>query len=135
MNPEDYREQIEAALSYGGETHTFEDVVQMLVEGRAQAWCNGSSIAITEIVYFPRKRALHCFLAGGKSKEILEMMPSAIKWGQANGCTDFTIAGRKGWQRVLRKHGWSPRMTVMGLPIPIPDNPCYGAGVTTENVK
>ena len=127
-----YRPQIEAALEYGGGTHTFEDVVQMLVENRAQAWVNGSSIAITEIVYFPRKRALHCFLAGGEMREIIEMMPSAAQFGADHGCTDFTIAGRKGWQRVLRRYGWSPRMTVMGWDISQIKPLCYNADEAKE---
>lgn len=127
-----YRSQIEAALKHGGGTHTFEDVVQMLYEGRAQAWVNGDSIAITEIVYFPRKRALHCFLAGGNMREIIEMMPSAAQFGADHGCTDFTIAGRRGWQRVLRRYGWSPRMMVMGWDISHIAPMCYKADSVKE---
>lgn len=108
-----YRDQIEAALKFSNGTHLFADVVQMVTEGRAQMWVNGGSIAITEIIRYPRKRVLHCFLAGGKSAEIIEMMDSAAAWGKAYGCEAFTIAGRKGWQRVLKKHGWKPTMTVM----------------------
>lgn len=113
----DYRPQIEAALEYAGGTHVHEDVAQMVAEGRAQMWVNGDSIAITEIITFPRKRVLHCFLAGGKSSEIVEMMDSAAAWGRRHGCSGFTIAGRKGWQRVLGKHGWRPTMTVMEMAI------------------
>lgn len=121
----EYRNQIEAALRHSGGTHTFDDVVQMLVEARAQAWVNGSSIAITEVVVFPRKRMLHCFLAGGKASEIIEMMPSAMQWGADNGCSEFTIAGRRGWQRVLSKYGWKPKMLVMGCAIPNHTRSCY----------
>jgi hypothetical protein len=98
----------------------------MLRDGRAQAWVNGDSIAITEIVIFPRKRSLHCFLAGGRMQDIIAMMPSAAQWGVANGCSDFTIAGRKGWQRVLGRYGWRPRMTVMGGDIFNLASTCYG---------
>src|SRR6056297_1393818 len=93
----DYREGIEAALNHSGGTHTFEDVAMMVLESRAQAWVNGGSIAVTEIVEYPRKRVLHCFLAAGKASEIIEMMDSATAWGQAMGCRGFTLAGRKGW--------------------------------------
>lgn len=109
----DYRPQIEAALVYAHGTHLFEDVVQMVAESRAQMWVNRDSVAITEIIAYPRKKVLHCFLAGGKSAEIIEMMDSAAAWGRLHGCSSFTIAGRKGWQRVLRKYGWRPTMTVM----------------------
>jgi hypothetical protein len=114
---EEYRPQIEAALAHGGDTHLFEDVVQGVIEGRMQAWLNEDTIAITEVVLFPRKKTLHCFLAGGQLRRVIEMMPSAIAWGQAQGCTAFTIAGRKGWIRVLSKYGWQPQLYVVGMPI------------------
>lgn len=112
-----YRPQIEAALAYSGGTHTFEDVAQGVIDGRMQAWINDDTIAITEVVVFPRKKSLHCFLAGGRMRKVIEMMPSAIAWGQAQGCTSFTIAGRKGWMRVLSRYGWQPQFYVMGMAI------------------
>jgi len=114
---EEYRPQIESALAYSGGTHLFEDVVQGVVNGWMQAWVNNDSIAITEVITFPRKKTLHCFLAGGKKAEIIEMMNDAAAWGRSLGCTGFTIAGRKGWVRVLRSHGWKPQFYVMGMDI------------------
>ena len=110
---EAYRAQIEAAQAYSGGTHIFEDVLQGVVDGRMQAWINDDTIAITEVVVFPRKRVLHCFLAGGKMRKVIEMMPSAMEWGRAQGCASFTIAGRRGWVRVLSRHGWRPQFYVM----------------------
>ncbi len=117
-----YREPIERALAYSGGTHTFNDVVKMVRDHRAQLWTNRDSAAVTEILFYPQKRVLHCFLAGGKLADILEMMPYAAQWGQASGCTGFTVAGRKGWSRVLSRHGWRPKFTVMEMPL----QACYG---------
>jgi len=109
----EYREQIESALAYSGGTHTFEDVLQGVAEGRMQAWVNNKSIAITEVIVFPRKKNLHGFLAAGNMREILEMVPSAAEWGRQLGCTGFTLAGRKGWQRVFGKRGWRTAFYVL----------------------
>jgi len=111
---EEYRPQIESALAYSGGTHVFEDVAQGVIEGRMQAWVNGGSIAITEIIVFPRKKTLHGFLAAGNMREILDMVPSASEWGKQMGCTGFTLAGRKGWQRVFGKRGWKTAFYVLG---------------------
>lgn len=108
-----YRQQIEAALAYGGGTHLFEDVVEAVRDGRMQAWVNGDSIAITEIIAYPRKRVLHAFLAGGSMRGVLDMIDSAAAWGRAQGCTAFTIAGRKGWLRVLGRRGWTGTLHLM----------------------
>jgi N-acyl-L-homoserine lactone synthetase len=113
LDLDNYRDQIESALVYGGGTHLFEDVVQMVVEGKAQAWVNNDSIAITEVVVYPRKKVLDGFIAAGKCKEIVEMMPSAIEWGRSIGCTGFTIAGRKGWTRILGRIGFRPHLLVL----------------------
>jgi hypothetical protein len=109
----EYRTQIESALAYSGGTHTFEDVVQGVTEGRMQAWINKDSIAITEIIVFPRKKTLHGFLAAGNMRRILEMVPSAAEWGRQMGCTAFTLAGRKGWQRVFGRRGWKTAFYVL----------------------
>ena len=110
---EEYRPQIESALAYSGGTHIFEDVVDGVVNMRMQAWVNGGSIAITEVIVFPRKKTLHGFLAAGNMREILEMVPSAAEWGRQQGCTAFTLAGRKGWQRVFGKRGWRTAFYVL----------------------
>ena len=109
----EYRHQIERALEYSGGTHVYEDVLQGVVEGRMQAWVNGKSVAITEIIVYPRKKVLNGFLAAGNMREILEMVPSAAEWGRQMGCTAFTLAGRKGWQRVFGKRGWRTAFYVL----------------------
>jgi hypothetical protein len=113
VNIHDYRELIESALEYSGGTHEFEDVVEMVSSGRAQLWPAPRGVAITEIVLYPRKRVLHCFLASGDMDQILDMIDSAVAWGRTQDCTALTLAGRLGWQRVLSKHGFTPVLVTM----------------------
>ena len=112
-NIHDYREMIESALAYGGGTHTFEDVVDLVLSGRAQLWPAPRGVAITEIIAYPRKRVLHCFLAAGEMDQILDMIDSAVEWGRTQSCTSLTLSGRSGWQRVLDKHGFKPVLVTM----------------------
>lgn len=113
VNIEDYREKIEAALKYGGGTHLFEDVADAVVDGRMQMWVNGETVAITEIIVYPRKKVLHVFIGSGKRKELFEMIESAWQWGQSIGCTGMTLAGRKGWMKLMGKFGFKPTLYVM----------------------
>lgn len=112
-NINDYRELIESALAYSGGTHTFDDVVDLVATGRAQLWPAPRGVAITEIVLYPRKRVLNCFLAAGEMDQILDMVDSAIAWGKTQGCVSLTLSGRSGWQRVLDKHGFKPVFVTM----------------------
>lgn len=112
-NIHDYRGLIESALAYSGGTHTFEDVAELVATGRAQLWPAPRGVAITEIVLYPRKRVLHCFLAAGELDQILDMIDSAVAWGRTQNCTSLTLTGRHGWQRVLDKHGFKPVFVTM----------------------
>ena len=113
MNLEPYRKQIEDALSYSGGTHLFEDVAHAVADGRMQAWVNGQTIAITEIIVYPRLKSLHVFLAGGNRKELFQMINAAWEWGQSIGCSKMTLAGRKGWTKLMGKHGFKQTLIVM----------------------
>jgi hypothetical protein len=112
-NIHDYKDKIEAALVYSGGTHLFQDVVDAVAEGRMQMWANGETVAITEVICYPRKKVLHVFLGSGKRKELFEMIDSAWQWGQGIGCTGMTLAGRKGWMKLMGKFGFKPTLYVM----------------------
>jgi hypothetical protein len=107
------RKWIEDALEYSGGSHDFQDVADGILSGRMQLWPAEKGCAVTEIVLYPKKSVLHVFLAGGEMETIVNMIDSAVAWGKTQGCTSMTIAGRRGWERVLAKHGYKPVMTVL----------------------
>lgn len=107
------RPWIEAALEYCGGTHIYEDIVEGIVSGRMQFWPADNGCAVTEIIVFPRKKVFHIFLAGGEMNQIVDMDESAKHFAQAQGCSDMTIAGRKGWARVLKKNEWTEAFTTL----------------------
>jgi len=109
------RTNIELALQYTHGTHLFADVCEGVLSGTMQLWPGKKSCAVTEIIRYPRKKILHCFLAAGDMDEILLMQKDAKEWGQAQGCEEMTIAGREGWKRVLSKYGWKHGMTTMSI--------------------
>ena len=72
---------------------------------------------MTEIVSYPQKKVLHIFLAGGEMDQIVDMDSSAVEFAKMNGCTGMSIAGRKGWARVLTEKGYQETYTVLGKDI------------------
>lgn len=114
-----YRALIESALAYAGETHTFEDVVQMVVEGRAVFWPGVKSCVVTELDVQPRQTVLHFFLAAGDMAELRAVEPVILAWGTSRGCTLARFVGRRGWERTwMREAGWSNTgVIVMEKPI------------------
>jgi len=102
------------ALEYAGGTHDVEDVFAGIAEGQFFMWAGEDSIIISEIVEYPKLRALHFFLAGGNLEELQQMEKTVIEWARAQGCKRATTAGRVGWSRTfLRDRGYIPQWHVM----------------------
>jgi hypothetical protein len=113
------RRWIEDALEYSGlsESHQFHDICRGVLTGEFYLWHGDNGCAITEFTLYPTKKVLHVFLAGGDMQQILDFEESAAAWGKACGCSEMTIAGRKGWSKVLGNRGWKEVFTVMGREI------------------
>ena len=111
------KDWIESALKKGGETHDFKDIVDGVLSGHMQLWMGTNGCAVTEIIVYPNKKVLHVFLAGGDKgygiKQITDMHDDAMAWSKQQGCDGMTVAGRKGWKKVLQSRGWSEQFTTL----------------------
>lgn len=101
-----HRERLEAALAYGGGTHTVEDVHAAIRAGAMQIWPGDNSVVVTEIISYPQKKVLHIFLAGGVLAELRDMEPSVAQFARLNDCAGVSIAGRAGWTKALADLGY-----------------------------
>ena len=106
LTPQQKVRLLEKALHYAGDYHTWDDVVAGLREGRQQIFDGPSGSIVTEIVQLPRKRFVHCWLLGGRLPEVLDLVPEIEKHAIANDCAELMASGRRGWDRVLPRHGW-----------------------------
>jgi len=107
------KDWIEAALEYSGGTHEWSDIVDGIHSLRYQFWPAERGCAVTEIIMFPKKKIFHVFLAGGEMDQIVDMNDSAAQFAKAQGCDGMSIAGRKGWSRVLKNEGWTESFTTL----------------------
>lgn len=101
------------ALDVAGKTHGPEDVAHAVEEGRMQAWTAGDSLIVTEVLEFPKAKALNVFLAVGNLDEVLSLLPDLEAFGQEHGCGVMRMEGRKGWARVLPNYGWKENKLVI----------------------
>ena len=116
MNQE-HIEGIKKALEHCGGTHSLQHVVDRLESGDAQYWEEGSAAIITELRETPNMRVLHFWLATGDLEDVILLSERIIEWGRYVGCQRATLAGRKGWEKVLARNGWSPELVLMGRDI------------------
>lgn len=109
-----YRKQIEAALAYADDSHSFEDIKKDVASGALQFWPGMSSVVITEIVTVPRYKALNLFLAGGNMTELQAMLPELEHFAKHVGADRMMLNGRKGWLRsFLKLEGYTEKSVVL----------------------
>ena len=106
-----FRPELEAAMEHNGGTHTFDDLTMMVLQGRLRLWSTDNSVALTEIVEYPRQKHYHVFAAGGDLTEIVDTIPTIEQAARDAGCCKLTLSGRKGWSRVLVSGGWTEQFT------------------------
>ena len=105
---------IVAAVPYCYGTHTIEDIESGIASGQFQFWPGERCALITEVLEYPRVKALNFFLVGGSRKELVDRMePMIVTWARTIGCTRVAQAGRRGWARVLQPKGYRPVLTMM----------------------
>ena len=108
------RKYLEAALAHEGVGRSVEDVLERIKSGDAQMWAGKAAFHITEIIIYPNRKTLHVWLSGGDMGELIEMAPKLMAWGKSMGCTDATIEGRLGWERVLAPLGFEKKAVLLG---------------------
>lgn len=107
------RPWIEAALAYGDDAHTFDDIAQGILAGRYRLWVRPNGCAVTEIQVYPRKKVCNVFLAGGDMQVIKDLQAPCEEYARAMGCSDLVLTGRRGWVRALADNGWAETHTTM----------------------
>ena len=100
------RHLLEPALSYGGNTHNYIDIVNGVLGGKYHIWSTPSSAMITEFHIYPNKRYLHIFLAGGDLEEIKSNHDRVVEYAKFSGCAGLTLTGRPGWIKALADLGF-----------------------------
>lgn len=101
--------RLKKALKLGGDTHTVEDVLEAIRDGRMQSFAHNNALVVTEIVQAPRKKYLNVFLAVSDDiSDVMAIQPSMVEFARSQGCDWVQTHGRHGWQKVLPKHGWKP---------------------------
>ena len=99
------------ALEYAHNSHSFEQVIDIVKRGDAQFWAFSNSAIVTEIIEYPQRRTLRFWLAGGNLKTLLDVEPKIRKWSILYRCEAVEIIGRKGWEKVLK--GYEPTAIVL----------------------
>ena len=109
MTNEQKVRRFEKALAQAGNTHTIADVMQRIEQNKACCWTNGDSVVVTEVLVYPRLRAVNYWVVSGKLQECAALQPDIDAWAVSEGCSVATATGRMGWLRLSQTpigEGW-----------------------------
>lgn len=95
------------ALEYCNGTHDLQDVADQIARGELQLWPANETALVSQIITYPKRKAIHIFLAGGNIDELINMEESVFTWAKMQGCDMLTFSGRLGWSRSkLKQRGY-----------------------------
>lgn len=102
-----FRPDLEATMVHNGNTHSFDDLTAMVLQGRLRLWTTANSVALTEVIEYPQEKHYHVFAAGGDLAEIVDTIPQVEQAARDAGCCKLTLTGRHGWKKALMQCGWT----------------------------
>ncbi len=115
---EHHADNLIEAIGHGGDTVTPDQVAYRILSGQATLFADADSFVITEIKEFPDAKYLNCWLMGGKMDAILRWEEELYALARNVGATHLIGAGRRGWERALRDHGYEFYTTTLRKEVP-----------------
>jgi len=104
---------IEAALQKGGEPFTVDDVYELVCTGMAHFEPVEDGAAVFFFHNYPQKRLLRIWLYGGNLPSIEQVLDAAHEHAKRLQCDGIELDGRKGWERILKPHGFDYKRAVL----------------------
>lgn len=99
--------RLEKALRLAGGTHSVADVIEAARMGRARVWEREDTIVVTEMINYPRKRVVRCWLCAGALDNVVALVRGDIEaWAREQGANSVEAIGRPGWRDAAQAHGF-----------------------------
>lgn len=104
--PHPYIKRLERVLDRMGGLYLASDILRLVKEGRMQMFCEGESIAVTQIANFPRGKALEIIAVVGDIGELRVLHDRLLVFAAEIGAGVIQAFGRKGWFPDAERRGW-----------------------------
>ncbi len=111
------------APKYWQDHFAIEDIRKFVKDGKAQLWVEfdegGPHIAaITEVIEYPKKRALKVLWVGGSDvKRAFQSLGYIEIWARRSKCETVEILGRPAWLRLLKPFDYREKAVYLEMDI------------------
>lgn len=117
LSEDEIKRRIEKALKFGGNTHSFEDIIAGLHSGKFQIFWNDRAVCITEICVCPQVQYLFCFIFAGEMEGLKELEARVEDFAREQNCAFMLSSSRLGFLKVLPQMGWKKTSVVFTKPV------------------
>ncbi len=112
---------LDLSLCFTSGENTLDDLKKSCLAGQSTI-CVGhegpelKAAILTYFVEYPQFKVCEFALAGSvfNAGLIPEAIEALIAWAKFNNCARVRVVGRKGWQKMLKPHGFSLESVTMG---------------------
>lgn len=96
------------------------DIVRGIACGEFQLWGEATAeeeiiaIVVTRLVVYPQLKACELVGCTGRGREDwTDHLAYIEEWARRNGCHIMQPVARRGWERVLKSHGYHPTHVIL----------------------
>ena len=116
---------IKEALSYSGNHHNSEFVLNTLKKGKFQMWIvwdkdkntiqeKYNGVCITEIIQRTLKKLCHIFIMTGKNRQKWQHLVKNIEdFAKDQQCDQLELIARPGWEKILKQFNYKKTHVVL----------------------
>ena len=107
-----FRTEIEEALAYADNSHTFDRICERVIHGDLLMYVFDNSVLLCEISEYPNFKTFHVYLGGGDLKEMLDAQEIIEADAILFDCKYVSMTGRIGWKPHFEKRGWTHSLSI-----------------------
>ena len=102
------------ALEKSGGEYAIDDVLKEVEDDHAIFYPVRNGASVFRIALYPQKRMLRIWLAGGDMEANIDGVLEAAEFhAKEHECDGIEVIGRKGWERVLKPHGYEHKRVML----------------------
>lgn len=101
-----YEQKLARVLDAIGGVYVLDDLKTRIADGRMQSHVVGNSWAITQVIDYPRAKALQVVALVGDAKDLAELHDKVLDYADEINAGLIAALGRKGWMPWAEARGW-----------------------------
>lgn len=106
LAPHPYVKKLERVLDRMGGVYTTQDILTAVRANKMQMFSEGDSIAVTQIVQYPRAKVLDILIVIGNLEQARKLHDRVLAFATEIGASIVQAYGRFGWIEDAKKRGW-----------------------------